>query len=267
MGLPTGAARGDVVVAARDLEMRYGEGVTAVRALRGVSLDVRAGEVLMVRGPSGSGKTTLLQLIGALKRPSAGTLTLDGARIDALPPEALRKIRLQRVGFVFQSYNLFPTLKAWENVAVTLDLLGSDRRAGETRARSLLDDLGMGPRADFYPAKLSGGQRQRVAIARALAHDPAIILADEPTAALDRESGAMVTQLLRVLAHDQGRAVVVVSHDARLEPRVDRIVTIEDGRLVDEPDHGGDAIDGRARRLGSRPEPRPAATGEATWRV
>jgi putative ABC transport system ATP-binding protein len=222
----------DCIVEGRDLEMRYGDGVTSVHALRGVSLDVRAGEVLMVRGPSGSGKTTLLQLMGALQRPTAGTLSIYGYRIDGLPPEELRRIRLEQVGFVFQSYNLFPTLKAWENVAVALDLMGWDRLSGEKRARAILDELDMAPRADFFPSKLSGGQRQRVAIARALAHDPAIILADEPTAALDRENGAMVTELLRVLAHDQKRAVVVVSHDARLEPRVDRIVTLEDGRFV-----------------------------------
>lgn len=224
---------GECVVKVRDLEMIYGEGVTVVHALRGVSLDVRAGELLMIRGPSGSGKTTLLQLIGALKRPTAGTLSMFGHRIDRLLPEELRKVRLAQIGFVFQSYNLFPTLKAWENVAVALDLQGWDRRRAEHSARTLLNELGMGPRADFFPGKLSGGQRQRLAIARALAHDPPIVLADEPTASLDRESGAMVTELLRVLAHDQQRAVVVVSHDARLEPRVDRIVTIEDGLIVD----------------------------------
>ena len=232
------------VIRARDLHMRYGEGPTAVPALRGVSLDVRAGEILMVSGPSGSGKTTLLQLFGALKQPTAGRLSLYDVRIDGLSVEELRRIRIETIGFVFQSYNLFPTLKAWENVAIPLDLLGWERPAAEARARRLLDGLGMAPRADFFPAKLSGGQRQRVAIARALAHDPAVILADEPTAALDRESGALVTDYLRVLAHDQGRAVVVVSHDARLEPLVDRIVTIEDGLLVDDipssaRSHGG----------------------------
>ncbi len=220
------------IVEARGLGMRYGEGASAVHALRGVSLDIRVGEILMVRGPSGSGKTTLLQLVGALLRPTAGELSIYGVRIDGLPVEELRRIRIETVGFVFQSYNLFPTLKAWENVAVALDLIGWERAAAEERARALLDDFAMTPRADFYPAKLSGGQRQRVAIARALAHDPAIILADEPTAALDRDSGAMVTECLRVLAHDQNRAVVVVSHDARLEPLVDRIVTIEDGRIA-----------------------------------
>ena len=220
------------LIRARDLHMRYGEGSTAVAALRGVSLDVMAGEILMVSGPSGSGKTTLLQLFGALKQPTSGQLSLYDVRIDGLSVEELRRIRMETIGFVFQAYNLFPTLRAWENVAIPLDLLGWDRSAAEARARRLLDDLGMASRADFFPAKLSGGQRQRVAIARALAHDPAVILADEPTAALDRDSGALVTGQLRALAHDQGRAVVVVSHDARLQPLVDRIVTIEDGLLV-----------------------------------
>ena len=241
--------------------MRYGEGVTAVKALRGVSLDVEAGEVLMVRGPSGSGKTTLLQILGALQRPTAGELSIYGVRIDGLPVEELRRIRIETIGFVFQSYNLFPTLKAWENVAVALDLLGWERRAAEERARQLLDEFGMTPRADVFPAKLSGGQRQRVAIARALAHDPVLILCDEPTAALDRESGAMVTECLRVLAHDQQRAVVVVSHDARLEPLVDRIVTIEDGLLVG--DEAG--FDRHAGRPGFAAKPAPVAAGRSTW--
>jgi putative ABC transport system ATP-binding protein len=222
----------DRIIEGLDLQMRYGEGALAVDALRGVSLDVFAGELLMVRGPSGSGKTTLLQLIGALLRPTGGQLSIYGYRIDGLPPEELRRIRLEQVGFVFQSYNLFPTLKAWENVAVALDLIGWDRRSGEKRARAILDELDMAHRADFFPSKLSGGERQRVAIARALAHDPAIILADEPTAALDRKNGAVVIELLRVLAHGQKRAVVVVSHDTRLEPQADRIVTIEDGHLI-----------------------------------
>ncbi|TGE01246.1 ABC transporter ATP-binding protein [Methylobacterium nonmethylotrophicum] len=225
------------VATAREVRFRYGEGPTAVEALRGVSLDVEAGEVLMIRGPSGSGKTTLLQLLGALKAPSDGALTLFGTRVDGLPAAALRAIRVRRIGFVFQSYNLFPTLRAWENVAVSLDLQGVPRAAAQVQARRLLADLGLAERADFYPAKLSGGQRQRVAIARALAHDPTLILCDEPTAALDWTSGRMVTDCLRSLAHDQGRAVVIVSHDARIEPLVDRIVTIEDGLMIDHSQH------------------------------
>ena len=257
----------DCIVKARGLVMRYGEGATAVSALRGVSLEVRSGEVLMVRGPSGSGKTTLLQIIGALQRPTAGELSIYDVRIDGLPVEELRRIRLQTIGFVFQSYNLFPTLKAWENVAVALDLVGWARHAAEERARALLDAFDLSSRAEFFPSTLSGGQRQRVAIARALAHDPAIILCDEPTAALDRESGAMVTECLRVLAHDQQRAVVVVSHDARLEPLVDRIVTIEDGLLVGTARSlTGSSFDRRAGRPGSAAEPAPPGSGRSTWR-
>ena len=253
----------DCIVQARDLEMRHGSGALAVHALRGVSLDVFAGEVLLVRGPSGSGKTTLLQLMGALQRPSAGTLSIEGRRIDGLSPDVLRGIRLAKVGFVFQAYNIFPTLRAWENVAVALDLMGWDRSDAEKRARSLLHGLGMSPRADFFPATLSGGERQRIAIARALAHDPPIILADEPTAALDGEAGATVTRLLRDLAHDHRRAVVVVSHDARLEPHVDRIVTIEDGRLVDEHAQSRDLEPDAGRR--SSPETTTLAPRETSW--
>lgn len=224
----------DLSVSARNLAMRYGSGVTAVDALRGVSLDVAAGEILMIRGPSGSGKTTLLQLIGALKPPTGGELSLFGTRIDGLGPDALRRVRLGCIGFVFQTYNLFPALKAWENVAVALDLHGWTRSAAEARARALLGRLGLADRAEFHPAKLSGGQRQRIAIARALAHDPALVLCDEPTAALDWSAGRIVVETLRRLAHDEKRAVVIVSHDSRIERFVDRICTVEDGVMVEQ---------------------------------
>ena len=220
------------VVRARGLGFRYGKGINAVDALGGVDLDIHEGELLMVRGPSGSGKTTLLQLIGGLLSPTSGTLSVLGTDLAGLTPDGRRALRLASVGFVFQSYNLFPTLKAWENVAIALDISRWERKRGEERARQLLEDFGLAARANFYPAELSGGQRQRVAIARALAHDPALILCDEPTASLDRQSGAVVTDELRRLAHAQRRCVVVVSHDSRLEPFVDRIVTIEDGVLV-----------------------------------
>ena len=222
------------IVHARGLGFRYGKGINAVDALGGIDLDVYEGELLMVRGPSGSGKTTLLQLIGGLLSPTSGTLSVLGNEMAGLPPDERRALRLRSVGFVFQSYNLFPTLKAWENVAIALDISRWERMRAEKRARQLLDDFGLAARAEFYPAELSGGQRQRVAIARALAHDPALILCDEPTASLDRQSGAIVTDELRRLAHAQRRCVVVVSHDSRLEPLVDRIVTIEDGLLVPE---------------------------------
>ena len=226
---------GNVSVVVDDVRVRYGEGETAFEALRGVSVVARPGEVMMIRGPSGSGKTTLLQLMGALKRPTSGSVRICGQPTDGLSPEQLRGIRARRIGFVFQFFNLFPTLKAWENVAIPLDLIGWERDRAEVRSRELLATLGLGARADYMPAKLSGGQRQRVAIARALAHDPRVILADEPTAALDGESGAIVIATLRALAHEHNRVVVIVSHDSRVEPHMDRIITIEDGRMH-EPD-------------------------------
>ncbi|KQT68978.1 MULTISPECIES: ABC transporter ATP-binding protein [unclassified Aureimonas] len=216
--------------------LRYGKGETGTYALRGVSLCAQGGEVLMIRGPSGSGKTTLLQLMGAMKVPDQGSVRICGDATTGAKAPALRRLRLARIGFVFQFFNLFPTLSAWENVAVPLDLIGYGRAKAEARARALLGELGLADRADHKPGQLSGGQRQRVAVARALAHDPAVILADEPTAALDGQSGGAVVELLRRLAHEEGRVVVIVSHDQRLMDKVDRHVTIEDGLVVgDDP--------------------------------
>ena len=215
-----------------DAHLRYGDAETGTYALRGVSFMAEAGEVLMIRGPSGSGKTTALQLMGALKTPDAGQVTICGMPTDGLAQAELRAIRLQRIGFVFQFFNLFPTLTAWENVVVPLDLAGVTGSEAERRARALLDELGLTARADAKPGQLSGGQRQRVAIARALVNDPDIILADEPTAALDGESGAIVIGALQRLAHEKGRVVVIVSHDQRLEDKVDRFLTVEDGLIV-----------------------------------
>lgn len=210
----------------------YGVGPAAIRALYSVSLEVRSGELLMVLGPSGSGKTTLLQIIGALIRPTSGSVLVNGQPIDSLSMKALRRLRLESFGFVFQAHRLIPTLSAWENVALALDLKGFRGRAAERRSLELLDDLGLKGRADAYPAELSGGQRQRVAIARACALDPPVILADEPTASLDSSSGWQVTQLFRELADRHRRAIVFVTHDSRLTSMADRIIRIEDGRIV-----------------------------------
>lgn len=217
-----------------DAALTYGKGEAATPALRGVSLVARPGEVLLIRGPSGSGKTTLLQLMGALKTPDRGRVSICGEPTAGLGQRQLRGIRLSKIGFVFQFFNLFPTLSAWENVALPLDLVGRSRPAAEARARELLDRLGLADRADHRPGQLSGGQRQRVAVARALAHDPAVILADEPTAALDGVSGQAVVDTLRTLARREGRIVVLVSHDQRLMDKADREITIEDGRIVSE---------------------------------
>ena len=215
-----------------DAHLWYGKGEAGTHALRGVTITAEPGEVLMIKGPSGSGKTTLLQLMGALKTPDRGQVSICGESTHGASASVLRSMRLRRIGFVFQFFNLFPTLSAWENVAIPLDIKGVSLAEAETRARAMLDEVGLADRADHKPGQLSGGQRQRVAVARALMNEPDIILADEPTAALDSTNGAIVVAALRRLAHDKGRVVVVVSHDQRLEDQVDRLITIEDGLVV-----------------------------------
>ena len=215
-----------------DAAMVYGAGEATVHALRGVSLEVRRGELLMLMGPSGSGKTTLLQVAGALLAPSAGSVRVLGQDLQGLSQAARGAIRLRHFGFVFQSYNLFPTLTAQENVEVALDLRGTPPAARRRLARDALDAVGLADRAASHPAQLSGGQKQRVAIARALAGAPDIVLADEPTAALDSDSGKRIVALLVAIAAERGRGVVVVTHDPRIVDAADRIVRIEDGRIV-----------------------------------
>lgn len=226
----------NAILKGTDLRHVYGSGPTAFEALRGVSVEVNRGEVVLLLGPSGSGKTTLLQILGGLLRPTQGSLHLAGQRITGLDLDALARLRLKHFGFVFQAYNLFPTLTAAENVAVALDLVGIRGATGKKQARDLLGEVGLADRADHFPAQLSGGQRQRVAIARALAADPEVVLADEPTAALDSHSGAKVIGLFRRLA-DQGRAVVIVTHDNRILKSGDRIVKMEDGVVVPGDPH------------------------------
>jgi putative ABC transport system ATP-binding protein len=223
------------VLRLRDVGVTYGRGATAFQALHGVDLDIEPGEMTLMLGPSGSGKTSLLQVMGCLLRASRGSVQLFGQDLHAgLTAEALAALRLQNIGFVFQHYNLFPTLKAWENVAVALDIKALPRAQQYGQALALLDRLGLADRAAHYPAELSGGQKQRVAIARAMAGAPRVLLADEPTAALDRKTGQGVASTLHELAHRDGVAVVVVSHDPRVEPFGDRVLHLEDGRLVDD---------------------------------
>ena len=222
------------ILSAESVQVVYGKGDASVHALKGVSLGVRPGEVLMLMGPSGSGKTTLVQVMGGLLTPSAGMVRLAGERIDCLDQSALGKIRRQHFGFVFQSYNLFPALTAAENVAVALDLKAHRTDRLRQRAVELLDSVGLADRAGHFPAQLSGGQKQRVAIARALAGDPDVIFADEPTGALDSASGLQVISLLRELANVQRRTVVIVTHDPRILHCADRIIHIEDGRIGTE---------------------------------
>jgi putative ABC transport system ATP-binding protein len=212
----------------------YAQGEAEARALDGVTLDLRAGELALFVGPSGSGKTTLLSIMGCILRPSAGTLHVLGRDVTRLPERDLPAIRREQIGFIFQAFNLFGTLTAFQNVALALDLKGVSGRAARERAGGLLEQVGLGAKLLAYPADLSGGQKQRVAIARALAGDPPIILADEPTAALDSQSGRVVMGLLQHLAHERGRAVAIVTHDSRMLNYADRIVKMEDGRLVSD---------------------------------
>jgi len=222
------------MIGAQGLSKIYHEGTTELRALRGVDLEVRAGELTLLMGPSGSGKTTLLSILGCILRASDGKLEILGEDVGSLPESELPRIRREAIGFVFQGFNLFPTLTAAENVALALDVRGIRGAAGQKRGEELLAEVGLAQKARSFPADLSGGQKQRVAIARALAGDPPILLADEPTAALDSTSGRTVIELLQRLAHKHGRAVVMVTHDPRVLTFGDRIIHLEDGRILKE---------------------------------
>jgi putative ABC transport system ATP-binding protein len=219
-------------IAVRQLSKTYAEGNQRTPALRGIDLDVPRGELLMLIGPSGSGKTTLLSIMGCILTASSGRVQIGGREITQLTEKQLPAIRLEHIGFVFQGFNLFPTLSAGENVELMLDLKGVTARSAKKRAAELLDQVGLGGKHDTFPSDLSGGQKQRVAIARALAGDPKIILADEPTAALDSHAGKHVMEMLSELAHARDRAVVIVTHDARVLSFADRIVKIEDGVIA-----------------------------------
>jgi len=215
----------------------YGTGPTSTHALKGVDLDAHAGEVMLMMGPSGSGKTTLLSIMGAILKPTTGRVVIGGRDIAALSERDLPRVRLEKLGFVFQGFNLFPALTVLDNVAIALDIRGERGAAAVAKARRALDAVGLGDKLKALPRDLSGGQKQRTAIARALVGEPRIILADEPTASLDAESGRLVLDLLRSLAVDDGRAVVIVTHDARTVGYADRIVRIDDGQITEDPQH------------------------------
>jgi putative ABC transport system ATP-binding protein len=212
---------------------RFGSGDTEVVAIRDVSLALDPGEVVLIMGPSGSGKTTLLSMLGALLKPSEGTIRLGDDIISELDEARLPGIRLRRFGFIFQDFNLLSALSVLDNVAIVAELGGMRRRAAREKARRILGDLGLAARLHFLPEKLSGGEKQRVAIARALINDPTLILADEPTANLDSKLGHEIMRLLRRIAREQGRAVVIVSHDHRIREIADRVLWLEDGQFKD----------------------------------
>ncbi len=228
--------RGQSAVEVKNLRKVYGSGATAFTALRDIDMKVEPGEFIMLEGPSGSGKTTLLSILGCVLTPTAGEVRLFGENVSGAKESVLPQLRLSYIGFVFQGHNLVASLSARENIMLVLQLRGWAVRAARQEAELLLDQVGLPGKADSKPRDLSGGQRQRVAIARALAGGPPLILADEPTAALDAENGLKVTEILRQLAREQGRTVVVVTHDNRIFHLADRILQIEDGRMR-EADH------------------------------
>lgn len=223
----------EALVSVRHVSKHFGEGDARVDALTDVSLDVMAGEVIGLKGPSGSGKTTLLNVIGCILEPSAGQLLLNGETVfdGKWLMRDLRRMRLERIGFIFQAHNLLPFLSVVENVALVLRLAGEDERAATARADELLAYLEVSHRRNAMPALLSGGEAQRVAIARALANRPRIILADEPTAALDSDRARIVMDLLRRVAVENAASIITVTHDEKIFSRFDRLVSLRDGRI------------------------------------
>jgi putative ABC transport system ATP-binding protein len=218
------------VLLARDLTRDYPMNGEIVHALRGVSLTVEPGEYIAIAGPSGSGKSTLLQVLGGIDVPSSGSVEILGTRLDTLGDSALTRLRLLRLGFVFQRFHLLPVLTALENIELPMAEAGMPRRERRDRARSLLEYVGLGARAGHRPTQLSGGEMQRVAIARALANRPAVILADEPTGELDAATGAGILALFRRV-HADGTTLIVVTHDDRLAAEAGRVVHMVDGRV------------------------------------
>jgi putative ABC transport system ATP-binding protein len=215
----------------------YGHDSTLVLALDALNLTIKRGEFAAVFGPSGSGKTTLLQLLGALDRPSGGSIRFEGQSLEALGDSALAELRLRAMGFVFQQFNLIPTLSAVENVEAALAPLAMSHEERRETAERHLESVGLAPRASHLPTQLSGGEQQRVAIARALARSPRVVLADEPTGNLDTRSGEMVMELLSRLHAELGITLVLVTHDEWIAERADRVLRLADGRLV--TDSGG----------------------------
>ncbi len=224
----------ELIIEARSVSMTLGAGPGQVEALKGVDLVLDGGELMVLMGPSGSGKTTLLSILGCMLTPTEGTVRVCGISTEGAGAEQLAKIRREHVGFVFQSFHLFPTLTGEENVRLALDVRGERGVEAQAKARKVLEGVGLAHKMAAFPRQLSGGEQQRLAIARAIVAEPSVVLADEPTAALDGVNGKAVMGILSAIAKEQGRAVLVVSHDARLTGFADRIMHIEDGVLTGE---------------------------------
>jgi putative ABC transport system ATP-binding protein len=229
--LPSPAAAPRALARLVGIAKTYGSGENAVAALSSATLDIHAGEVTLIEGPSGSGKTTLISILGLVLTPTAGEVWVEGRNVAGLGERELPGLRARNFGFVFQGFNLFPALSALENVAIAIRMKDARAKNADAEARRLLEQVGLGSRMHYLPADLSGGQKQRVAIARALGGNPPILIGDEPTAALDTRTALAVMELLRELATAERRAVVVVTHDPRLERFADRVVRVEDGHI------------------------------------
>ncbi len=224
-------ANSDMVIQVRDVTKDLPLGKVTIHALRGVDMEIYAGEMVSIVGPSGSGKSTLLGLIGGLDTPTSGVIEIDGIDVTRMSEDQLTEVRNEKIGFIFQFFNLIPTLTALENVALPIQFAQKRRFNPDKRARELLQLLGLEERMHHRPAELSGGQQQRVAIARALANNPPILLADEPTGNLDSESGAMVLEALHSIRDETVTTVVIVTHDGELAQRSDRVLTLVDGEI------------------------------------
>ena len=242
------------IVEALDVVKLLGKGAAQVQALKGVSLALKGGELTLLMGPSGSGKTTLVSILGCMLTPTRGSVRMVGRSTEGAGPEELAKLRREHVGFVFQSYHLFPTLTAADNVRLALDVRGDNSARAIAKTKDALAMVGLAHKAEAFPLELSGGEQQRIAIARAIVGQPSAILADEPTASLDGENGNAVMTLLAEIAKDRSRGVLVVAHDPRILCFADRVVHIEDGCIIREErgdaalkkDHGECAAHDRA---------------------
>ncbi|MDX6408749.1 MAG: putative transport system ATP-binding protein [Gaiellaceae bacterium] len=220
------------IYALEDVDRVYGQGAGEVHAVRDLALEIDRGEFVVVVGPSGSGKTTLLQLLGALDRPTTGKVEFEGRDLARMPDAELTELRLRTIGFIFQQFNLIPTLTAAQNVEVALAPTGMDSDARRLRAHELLESVGLGSRATHLPSELSGGEQQRVAIARALANEPDVLLADEPTGNLDTATGEEIMALLKGLSVDGGQTVILITHDVAIAAQAARVIRMQDGRLL-----------------------------------
>ncbi len=240
------------VLEARHIVKELGEGNAKVQALNGVNLTLYPCEFTLLMGPSGSGKTTLLSILGCILAPTSGTVTIAGESAINRTAEELAEMRRRHLSFIFQAYNLFPTLNATDNVKIALDVRGFSPEEMRTRAEESLEAVGLSHRRHAFPGTLSGGEKQRVAIARAIASSPSIVLADEPTSALDAESGHAIMELLSRLAKDEHRSILAVTHDPRTIPYADRVIEIEDGRIIGQK-RGPEALENAAagQRSGS----------------